>query len=65
MEELIFWLVIIVIVVGITIALIIYVILPLSIFLLVGIALAGTISGAGVALYNFGHVLVEAHKTVK
>jgi hypothetical protein len=39
MEELIFWLVLIVIVVGITIALIVYVILPLSIFLLVGITL--------------------------
>lgn len=65
MEELIFWLVVIVVVVGITIALVVYVILPLSVFLIAGITIAGAVSGAGVALYNFWQLLIEAHKTVK
>ena len=52
------------IVIAIVIAFIIYVVLPLSIFLLVGLTAVGTISGAGVAAKNFGEILVEAHKTV-
>jgi len=39
-------------------------VLPLSVFILLGIGIAGTVSGAGVALYNFYQVLVEAHKTL-
>lgn len=53
------------IVVGvIVIALVVYVILPISFFLLFGIAAAGAISGAAVAVKNFGELLIEAHKTV-
>lgn len=48
----------------IVIALVVYVILPISFFLLFGIVAAGAISGAGVAVKNFGELLVEAHKTV-
>ena len=49
---------------AIAIVLIFYVILPISLFLLIGIASAGTISGVGVAAKNFGELLIEAHKTV-
>jgi hypothetical protein len=52
------------IVVALVIAFIVYVVLPLSIFLLVGITGVGALSGAGVAAKNFGEILVEAHKTV-
>lgn len=51
--------------IGIAIVLVIYVIIPLSLFLVVGIAGVGTISGAAVAVKNFGEVLIEAHKTIK
>ena len=61
MEELFLWLFII----AITIAIVVYVVLPLSIFLLIGIGIVGAVSGVGVALYNFGQLLIEAHKTVK
>ncbi len=61
MEELIGWLILIVI----TIVVVVYVILPLSVFLLIGITIVGTVSGAGVALYNFGQLVIESHKTVK
>ncbi len=64
MEEGCAWAIGILILVGITIAFIVYVVLPLSVFILLGIGIAGTVSGAGVALYNFYQVLVEAHKTL-
>lgn len=50
---------------AIVIALIVYVILPISVFILGGIALAGAVSGVGVAAKNFGEVVIEAHQTVK
>ena len=52
------------IIAALAIVLIFYVILPISLFLLIGIASAGTISGVGVAVKNFGELLIEAHKTV-
>jgi len=52
------------IIAALVIFLVVYVILPVSLFLLFGIAAVGTISGAGVAAKNFGELLVEAHKTV-
>ncbi len=64
MEEGCAWAIGILILVGITIAFIVYVVLPLSVFVLLGIGIAGTVSGAGVALYNFYQVLIEAHKTL-
>jgi len=64
MEEGCAWAIGILILVGITIAFIVYVVLPLSVFILLGIGIAGTVSGAGVALYNFYQVLIEAHKTL-
>jgi hypothetical protein len=54
----------ILIVVALVLAFIVYVVLPLSIFLLVGLTAVGSVSGAGVAAKNFGEILVEAHKTV-
>lgn len=50
---------------AIVIALIVYVILPISLFILGGIALAGAVSGVGVAVKNFGEVVIEGHQTVK
>jgi hypothetical protein len=50
--------------VAIAIALIVYVVLPLSLFILGSIATAGVVSGAVVAVKNFGEVLLEAHKVV-
>jgi hypothetical protein len=44
--------------------LIVFIIIPISVFVLIGIAVVGIISGAGVALYNFGVLLIEAHKTL-
>ncbi len=64
MDEGCAWIIGILIVVGIAIALIVYVVLPLSVFILLGIGITGTVSGAGVALYNFYQLLIEAHKTV-
>ncbi len=64
MDEGCVWVIGILILVGITIAFIVYVVLPLSVFILLGIGIAGAVSGAGVALYNFYQVLIEAHKTV-
>ncbi len=64
MEEGCAWAIGILILAGITIAFIVYVVLPLSVFILLGIGIAGTVSGAGVALYNFYQVLIEAHKTL-
>ncbi|HZS75899.1 MAG TPA: hypothetical protein VFA41_04745 [Ktedonobacteraceae bacterium] len=55
----------ILIVIAIAIALIVYVVLPLSIILLVGISSAGVVSGAAVAVKNFGELMVESHKTIK
>ena len=52
------------IIAAIAIFLIVYVILPLSLFLLLGVAGVGVVSGAGVAAKNFGELVVEAHKTV-
>jgi hypothetical protein len=53
------------IVAALIVAFVVYVVLPLSLFILGGIGLAGAISGVGVACYNFQQVLVEAHKNVR
>ena len=50
--------------VAIAIALIVSIILPLSLLILGSIAAVGIVSGAVVAVKNFGEVLVEAHKAV-
>lgn len=50
---------------AIVLALIVYVILPISLVILGSIAIAGAVSGVGVAVKNFGEVIVEAHQTVK
>lgn len=55
----------ILIVVGIVIALVVYVVIPLSGLLLLSIAVAGMGSGAVIAARNFGQVLIEAHKNEK
>ncbi len=55
----------IVIVAALVIAFVVYVVLPVSLFVLGGIGAAGAISGVGVACYNFEQVLVEAHKNVR
>ena len=52
-------------VIALAIALIVYVILPLTVILLGSIAAAGTISGVVVAVKNFSEVFVEAHKTIR
>ena len=56
------WLAIIIALVGAAIAVVIYVVLPVSGLLVVGLTLVGTIWGAFVAVRNFGAVLIEAHK---
>ncbi len=55
----------ILIVAAIAIFVFVYVILPISVFLLVGTALTGAVAGAGVAAYNFGNLVIEAHKKVR
>lgn len=60
MEDIIGFIVIAVIVV----AFMVYVVLPVSIFLLVGVTAVGVVSGIGVAAKNFGELLIEAHKSV-
>ena len=52
-------------VIAVAIALIVYIILPLTVILLGSIAAAGTVSGVVVAVKNFGEVFVEAHKTIR
>ena len=64
MDECLGWAIGIIVIVALAIAFIVYVVLPLSTFILLGIGIAGAVSGAGVALYNFYQVLIEAHKTV-
>ena len=64
MEEGCGWIIGILVLVGVTVALIVYVVLPLTMFIVLGIGIVGTVSGAGVALYNFYQLLIEAHKTV-
>ncbi len=54
-----------IVIAAIAIALIVYVVLPLSLFLLGSVVAAGTVSGVGVAGKNFYELLVEAHKTIK
>lgn len=46
-------------------AAIVYVVLPASGLILLGIAVAGLISGAFIAVRNFGVVLIEAHQHEK
>lgn len=53
------------VVVAIVIVVVVYVILPVSLLVLAGIAVTGTVSGAVVAAKNFKEVLVEAHKTIR
>lgn len=50
---------------AIVIALIVYVVLPASLIIFGSIAIAGGVSGIGVAAKNFGEVVIEAHQTVK
>lgn len=64
MEEGCFYIIAALVVIGICIALFIYVVLPISGFVLFGIGAAGAISGIGVALYNFQQLFIEAHKTI-
>jgi len=64
MEEGCGWIIGILVVVAVAIALIVYIVLPLSTFILLGIGIVGAVSGAGVAMYNFYQVLIEAHKNV-
>ena len=59
------WLIAIIVVAAIVIGIIVYVILPVTLVIIGGIALAGAGSGAYVASKNFGEVLIEAHKNVK
>jgi hypothetical protein len=52
-------------VIGITVILVVTVaIVKYSLPILLGVGIAGAVSGAGVALYNFYQVLIEAHKTI-
>lgn len=55
----------ILVVAAVTIAIVVYVVLPLSVFIFGAISIAGAVSGVGVALYNFQKVFIEAHKTVR
>ncbi len=64
MEEGCGWIIGILVLVGVIVALVVYVVLPLTMFIVLGIGIVGTVSGAGVALYNFYQLLIEAHKTV-
>lgn len=64
MEEGCGWVIGIIVVLAVGVAFVVYVVLPLSTFILLGIGIAGAVSGAGVALYNFYQVLIEAHKIV-
>lgn len=59
------WLIAIIVVAAIVIGIIVYVILPVTLFIIGSIALAGAGSGVYVASKNFGEVLIEAHNTVK
>ena len=58
----IFWLVLIVVVIGVALAAIVYVVLPVSGALVVGLTLVGVLWGAVIAVRNFSIVLIEAHK---
>lgn len=59
------WLIAFIVVAAIVIGIIVYVILPVTLFIIGSIALAGAGSGVYVASKNFGEVLIEAHNTVK
>ena len=48
--------------IAIALALVVYVVIPLSGFILLGIVGIGLCSGAVVAVRNFVEVLLEAHK---
>lgn len=65
MEEGCVWLIGILVVVGIVIALIVYVILPLSLFIIGSITAAGTATGVYVAGKNFIELMIESHQRVK
>jgi len=65
MDEGCFWLVGILVLIAIVIAVAVYVILPVTLFVIGGIALAGTASGVYVAGQNFVELMIESHKVVK
>lgn len=44
---------------------VVYIILPVSTFILLGIGTVGATSGVGIALRNFQQLLVEAHRVEK
>lgn len=54
----------ILIVIALIIAFVVYIVLPLTVIVVGGIAAAGTVTGAAVAGKNFKEVLVEAHKRI-
>jgi hypothetical protein len=59
------WLVGIIIAAAIVIAVVVYIILPVTLITIGSIAVVGGGSGMCVATKNFGETLIEAHKTVK
>ena len=55
----------ILIVAAVSIAIVLFIVLPLSMFLLVGIGAVGLASGMVVALRSFRQLMIEAHKTIE
>lgn len=44
---------------------VVYLILPITLFVIGSVAVTGAVSGAVVAVKNFKEVLVEAHQTIR
>lgn len=55
----------ILIIAAIAIAVIVYVILPLTVLVLGSVTIVGVVSGAVVAGKNFREVIIEAHQTIR